>query len=633
MRRIPAIVVFLIYIAVAMTLTVSVVPKANDHIIGDSESDVWAHLWGFWRTEKSLIENHEFPYELHNLNFPHGGKLYHIDSLNSIFMIPLKKLFGPMLGFNILVWLQIAFGGLGMYLFARTMIDRFSLAFMAGIIYGFCSFVISFVLASGVSERLNVGWIPLFFYFLMNILQKGGARNYLLAALTYFFAAFGCWKYGLFTFNITMFFAIFLLIRPLVLKAIKMEEQETQLKQYYFNLIIKKLAPVALLCGLAVIPITMAASDSIGDENGILQRKSMMFWDGKKSLGGMQTEPLHETKLFALEDFILPFNRNMHITKNFDLLYQAVYIGWGVMILAIASLFSKKKYSIFFFSTGVLFTLLALGPYITFTHNSSEYKSLIYFFLARIIPYFTTLHAPWEYCLPAMMCFAVCAAFGLEHLMKYINEKRRNLATAAVVMIVAFDQFIISPVLVPVPIAKVEVPDFYYELYENDKGEIYGVFDFPMHRAYSRLVPEEYFYFQTIHEKPIPYGINSGWVNYDPFWSRLNQFQAGIDHELPPVDMNTIQAIKFLGKNNFRYFIVHEKNVNSGRLQVFKKYFTMLFGKPFAENQDLIVFRINPWDDSKSAEEIMDRLNNLESKTFQVESDFHPPPMEISELR
>jgi len=615
-----------------MALTAPVVPKADEYIIGDYKSDVWAHLWGFWRTEQSLVKYHEFPFELHYLNYPHGGTLYHIDSLNSLFMIPLKKLFGPVLGFNILVWLQMAFGGFAMYLLAQNMIRKPSVAFLAGLIYGFCSFIISFVMASGVSERLNVGWIPLFFYFLMKILQKGGAGNYFMAALVYFFAAFGCWKYGLFIFNLTLFFTIFLLVRPLLLKWIKKEKQVVHLKSYYYNLIFKKLAPLALLCGLMVLPITIAASDSVKGDKGILQRKSMMFWDGKDSLGGMQEGPLHETNLFAFVDFILPFEGNMHITENFDRLYQGVYIGWGVLLLAMVSLFSKRKYTLFFFFTGVLLTILALGPTLTITHHSAEYKSYIYYFLARIIPYFTTLHAPWEYNLPAMMCFALCAAFGLLHIIKRFSEKRQSLAVAVVILIVAFDQFIINPVPVPVPVAKADVPDFYYEIRNEEKGETYGIFDFPMHREYSRLVPEEYFYFQTIHEKPMPYGINSGWVNYDKFWSRTNQFQAGIDNELPPLEKEAIQAIKFLRQNNFRYFIIHQKNVTADRLPVFKKYFSILLEEPIIEDQGLIVFRIKPWDDSKSREQIMERLNSTESKTFKVKSDFHPPPGETFEF-
>ena len=91
--------VFAIFWIVTMCLCPQVVLDPAHTIVGDSQSDLWDHLWGYWRTEKAIFWFGEYPLEEDYINYPKGGILYHVDFLNSLIMLPIRTFFGMVLGY------------------------------------------------------------------------------------------------------------------------------------------------------------------------------------------------------------------------------------------------------------------------------------------------------------------------------------------------------------------------------------------------------------------------------------------------------------------------------------------------------------------------------------------------------
>lgn len=572
----------LFYLGLSLLVTFPLLFHFLDHVTGAEQSDLWAHIWGFWRTERSLITMHQLPYQVHFLNYPVGGVLYHVDLLNSMFMIPLKMIFGMVVGYNLLVLIQLVLGGFCMHLVARQFTKRTIPALLAGMSYAFCSFVITFPLASGVSERLNIAWIPLFFFFLLKILKKPRIRYFILAGITYGFAALGCWKYGLFVYFLTFLFALFLIFRLPIKKLID-RKGNPGLISSYLRLLFTRLLPLALVCGLVVVPILLPATSSVQASSGLLHRESNLFWNGKSFL--------NEMNMFDLRDLFLPQSSSLRVTYHWDLLYQGAYIGFLLMLLSLFSIPSRKTYSLFFVPAALLFLILTLGPTITLSPSSLRYDSLVYQFMARTVPFFTSLHAPWEYILLCAFCLSAAAAIGLDFIITQLPGKLQIPFAAAVLVLVGIEQFWVNPVPVPVPIAPVKVPEFYYTL-AQDKDD-YAVFEFPDYRDRTNLVYEMYFYYQTIHQKLIPYGINRGWTDEDPFWRSLRHYQRGISGTVLDVDPSLARAsIKYLREHNYRYFIVHKYLLVKEKQAVFRSLFDELFGEPYYESEDLVVYQI-----------------------------------------
>jgi len=577
-----------LYLALALAVTWPLLLVAGSHVTGGAQSDVWAHLWGFWRTEKALFVEHALPYQEGHLNHPYGGSLYHVDLLNSLFMLPLSALFGRALGYNLLLWGQLVAGGLAMFLLARRFVQRAAPAFLAGVGFAFCSYLLSFPLASGVSERLNIVWIPLFFLAFVRILDRARPRWFLLAGLSFLLATLGCWKFGLFLYMLSCAFSLYLLLRLPLARWLSKEPPRRTLGRALAELVGLKLLPLALVCALAAAPLALLAAGSVQSEGAILPRISTILWDGQASVGAEAGQLLHETNLFTVWDFFSPSTASLRVTHHHDLLYQGIYLGLGLALLAAVSLVSRVRWARFFFPAALLFAVLSQGPWIVFGEGGAQHASWLYFAVARAVPFFTAMHAPWEYSLLTAFCLSLGAALGLDLLLARLQRPRlRSSVGWSVAVLVSAELLLVNPAPVPVPLAEVRIPSFYQQL-AREQGE-FAVFDFPPQRADTGLVPETYFLYQTVHKRPIPYGINECWLTKDAFWNQLVRLAPG--QPLPRADQEE-HALEFLAEHSFRYFVLHKENVRAPALQGYLAYFGRIFGQAVHEDEQLVAYRV-----------------------------------------
>ena len=583
-RRSPVAVVILLYLSLTIYATWPLALNLTDHVLGDARSDIWAHLWGYYRTERDVLQDHSFPYHVDYINHPKGGELYHIDLLNSLLMLPLKAALGQVLAYNALVWLHLTFGCTFMFLLMRRFVRHPPAAFLPGLIFAFNPLTLSFALASGVSERLNATWFPLYFLFLLRVLDEGKVRNFVLAALMLMLATVGCYKYGLFLLLLTLAFSIFLLARPLAARVAG--AAWAGVGGEYGRLLLRKLAPLALTCGLFVAPFGLLASMSLSSSGALMQRRPRLFWDGESWLQGNENIGL------SVKDFFVPAADSLRVTQELDVLYQCVYLGASVLLLALASMAHRGRFARFFLPGAGLFFILALGPRFRLTEGADPYTSVLYELLARVVPFLPTFHNPWELTLVVLFCLAVAAGCGLEVLTARLSGRWRWAASLAAVAVVVVEVFHLAPNPSPLPMARAVAPSFHRAL-AAEAGD-HAVFDFPPYRPGSRLRPEEYLFYQTVHHKPVPHAINQSWLDRDPFWRELAQLQQGLRGE-PRRDPAVLRNVRtYLVRHRFRHFVVHRRQLQEDLRARFLQLFAEMFGPPVFRDQEVVVFGIRP---------------------------------------
>ncbi len=580
--RSPAAVVLLLYLAVTLWATWPLAANVTDHVMGDPRSDVWAHLWGYYRTERDVLQDHTFPYRVDYINYPVGGELYHIDLLNSLVMLPLKAALGQVAAYNVLTWLHLTFGGFFMFLLMRRFVRHVPAAFLAGLVFAFNPLTVSFAMASGVSERLNATWFPLYLLFVLRVLDEGKVRNYLLAGVMLMLATVGCYKYGLFLLLLTLAFSVYLLGRPLVARFSGASWAEVG--GQYGRLLLRKLAPLAVICGLFVAPFGLLASRSLSSSGALMRRTPRLFWDGETWLRGNENIGL------SVKDFFVPSSGSLRVTQELDLLYQCVYLGAVALLLALASVLHRGRFARFFLPGAAVFFVLALGPRFRLTDDAELYGSVLYELLARVVPFLPTFHNPWELTLVVVFCLAVAAGCGLEVVTARLAGWRRWAASGAATALVLVEVFYLAPNPAPMPMSRAVAPAYYRSL-AADSGA-YAVFDFPPYRPKSRLKAEEYLFYQTVHRKPIPHAINQSWPDADPFWRELARLQQG--QRLEPGRDNTVlqSARGYLAKHRFRYFVVHLRQILRHQRPEFLRLFGRMFGAPVHRDGEVVVFRV-----------------------------------------
>ena len=153
------------------------------------------------------------------------------------------------------------------------------------------------------------------------------------------------------------------------------------------------------------------------------------------------------------------------------------------------------------------------------------------------------------------------------------------------------DLLFVAPVILPIPNTKVEYSSFYKQLQVDP--DFYGVFDFPSRRDRTSLLPTEYFFYQSMHYRPIPYAIMNSWIDMDDFWGELTRIQQSGGDRTPTFDnVGLSNARQRLIKKNYRYFLLHKKLLNQTSKNTFLALFTDMFGSPMYEDEYIWVFRI-----------------------------------------
>ncbi|MBM3466149.1 MAG: hypothetical protein FJX76_29020, partial [Armatimonadetes bacterium] len=197
----------LLYLGAALVVTYPLVFHLGDSVVGDFESDVWKHLWGFWWVKQCLVDQHVLPLYTALLNYPAGGSLFFIDPLGGLLSVPLQIFVAPHVAFNLLVLFNITLAGSGAFLLARYLTRSTPAAYVAGVIYGCSPYMLANV-TSGISESYNIGWIPLFMLFFLRTLREAETSNAVWAGIFLATATVGCWYYGVFC---AVFAALFFL--------------------------------------------------------------------------------------------------------------------------------------------------------------------------------------------------------------------------------------------------------------------------------------------------------------------------------------------------------------------------------------------------------------------------------------
>ena len=573
--------VIAVYVLLALGVTFPLVFHFTDHIVGDPQSDVWAHLWGFWRTEKALLQDHELPAQVEYINYPFGGVLYHIDLLNSLLMLPLKTCFGMVSGYNTLVLAHLVLAAYATFLLAYHLLRSPVAAALAGAAYAFNPYVTSMGLSSGVSERLNLAWIPLFTWFFFLALRTGKVRYSFFAGLMCLVTAMGCYKYGIFLSIFCLVLFAYLLAGQ-VRSKLRLKPEEFAQRRPERRRHLKAMVLTAGFCVISCVPLGLFARWLTLDSSALFHRDATMFWDG--------SAPLHGYPPFRLLDFMLPTDSAYRMSSQYDVLYQDTYVGLSLLILGIFSLFSRREHIRFFYPAAILFLVLALGPHPTSSEGANSVLSLVYQGFARVVPFFTFLHNPWEMALVVSCCLAVAAAGAFEVIGLQVRGRYRRIVLGTILAVVAGDTLLLRPTPMPAPLAPVEVSSFYRTLPDGD--EDYALLDIPAYRPCSSLRPEEYLFFQTIHKKAIPYAINDSWMEEDPYWGALMQSQQCVVPSFVPQDVETARALDFLSDSHFRYLVLHEALLTLEDSRTLNTTFTRHLGTPVYRDSQLNVYQI-----------------------------------------
>lgn len=594
----------------------------SGHFIGDSQGDFWKHSWGHWWVYENLCRG-TVPLFCDLLNAPRGGYLFVADPCNSLLSCLLQPFFTLAESYNLLIIGNLWLGLMAAWFLACHFIKDRAACIVAAVIYGLSAYVLSYPVLSGVTETLNTAWVPLYILFLHRMLEKGRFSDLLCSALFFALTAFSCWYYG-------EFMAVYTAMALLKCIASRLREDKIssrlELKHFFsservrdalkhrLSVSLRKAAPdlliklrntaaALLLGGLMILPFLAVFQISVHDAANIVMPKNApkrSIFRLKEYLGADSNRSINIRGIHGFHNYtnilgwFLPGKDAATVTVTIDKLTRVHYLGWGALALAWAAWKKRRNTSdglIYWTAAFIFFLILSLGPKATWSDYSSEgFLNPVYLAMLFSFPFFYNLAIPFRFLMLALISLGILAASGTQLILEGQPAGRRWFYGIFIASLVLLETITASPLPWPIPQSSDQTPE-YYKILAADTRD-YAVIDYPFERPGSKLLPSEYFYYQTVHRKKIPYrtsGILSSESINNVFMEELVRAQ----NKVKPSERssrNIAEGAKKLRKMGFKSFIIHETLLSPEYARNIEGRLTPALGEPLRFQGGIVVY-------------------------------------------
>lgn len=512
--RLIAGLVLAVYLVVAIALTLPLAAHFSTHIPGAQveglEQDGYMFLWDYWWVRTAIEEPGLRVMETRFLFWPETVSLrYHtLVLLHSGAAALLQAGLTLIQTYNLLLLFSLAACAWGAFLLCRYVTGSAAAAAVAGLAFGFCPYMTTHALAH--QNLIAAEWLAPLAYFALRALREGRLRYVLGAGVSWALVGLCDWYYFL--------YAAMLLVILLV----------TEIAA----------RPRRWLPAVAAV----AAALVMG---AILLSPLLVPMLAERSRGGYMQQPLArgtalaaQPELYLTPAFTHPLFGDSATASLHSLGVSrgegTVYLGVVVLALALVGLLYRRRQTAPWVVAAVFFLLLALGPYLHVAGrgqfnalallilggppgngfdlpitsglssrlamlmagggsilSAQEPIPLPYLWLWKYVPITRLAAVPTRAVLPGMLALAVCAAAGLQVIVRTMSRRAGRAAAGIAAALIVFE-FLPAPY----PMRDLQMPQFYRHL--ANRSSTFAVGEVPLFGDYM-----VYMYYQTVHHRPL----------------------------------------------------------------------------------------------------------------------------------
>lgn len=557
LRR-DALILFL-YLGLTLGLTWPLVANLGNNWLATRDPDTFVKLWDQWWLQRSLDTGQSLRYTT-DLFYPVGLDLsYH--SISWI-VAPVGWLLTPLLGqidaYNVTILWAVFSTAYAAYLLIHYLLHNRAAAFGGGFIYGFAPYLLSH--AGGHPDLVHLASVPLAALLLLYTFQRNGRSHWAIGGTAVLIAASALTSLYIMVFALLTLGPIFIFVA--------WEGQRWRTGQFWQKAL--------WIGGITAVLLTIRLWPIFSN----LQTLGSMI-EAKYAASVSQTDlralvtPSQFNPIFA--PFVEP------ISNRFIMNYKwPAYLGVIPLLLMFVALTRRPKWPevALWFSTGLMFLMLALGPVLRF--NGTLHENIV--LPANFLVWFPPIRAvgrPDFFVLGLLLPLGILAAYGFDFLWQQAANSPRRKAWQAVLLLGL-------PLLIfefwngPFPGAYVKIHPFYLELAQQQ--EQFALIELPMGRQESK----PYLFYQLFHQKPMVEGLSARtpeeayrYIEANPLLHHWRQ-EIWLNCEEMGEELDT--AVTQLIQDNFRYVILH----NQGRTAHIQPYF--LYDKPIVQDEQLTVY-------------------------------------------
>ncbi len=419
-------IVLLAYLFIALIIFWPMTANIAGTVAGTG-GDPYQSMWNLWWVPYSLFTLHQSFWTTNMVFWPVGANLIYqtLMPLGAILVSPFQSV-SPMLAYNMLFFIGIVISGFGMYVLSDYIVRNRYAAFIAGIIFAFSAFHIA--QAYGHLDYANIGFVPLSIYMLLRAINRDYIRvrygKYATAAaLSLLFVL--CISIGELEQGLILVMAMVLITLGY---AVSRSQRAKVLNAEFASLAVVFIVVTFVLGSWMFIPVINGLSTSTVNQLNDVYHNAIWSDDIVSFF-----LPSYYNGVFngAAQSYISIYHQDAGETTS--------YIGYVALALCAYGVYRAGRQTYLWIALGVIFFLLALGPYLLINNNVTGVPGP--YMIIKAIPILNVIREPGRFDLIVSVAVAILAAFGAKALFERMQGSmgaingRKLLGAAAVISI------------------------------------------------------------------------------------------------------------------------------------------------------------------------------------------------------
>jgi len=532
---------------------------------GDAKvwNDAYYWLWAFWWFRKAVMELKN-PFLTGYLYYPEGTNLYYspLIPVVSFVMIPLQLSFGSVT----VAYLVLVLSLVGSAYFAYRLAIRFTqdpfASFVAGMGYGFCSYVLTQTANAHLERVAGMPWIPLTVLYLLKSIEKTTIKNIIIASISFSFSSLAGDSYNIVFLSI---FYLLLMVWKLITGDIHIREKRVVKLAFIPLLSLVILSPVLLPtvftpCPEAVRPLAESMSNS--------EDTVALFVPS------------------ALNPFLGRYVREVRSR------FSGFFLGYGAMALGAYGLVKERRKTKFWLFSFLLFTTLSFGPVLQ-VFGQSEFLGLtipLPYLILYYVPFINVIRSANRFIVMSILSLCLASSIGLKRILQRVSSNGLRSSVLRIVPVASIVAFMMFESCVTMNPTDMTIPGVYHKF--AAESEEFAILEVPVSPSIS-----VYQFYQTVHGKPIVGGYLGrenpyAFVLYAPVARQLRKLDATLDifrDELA-------NRLSVFAHHRIKFIVAHKDLLSAPELATVESILLdgLSIDTPFHEDKLTIVYRV-PW--------------------------------------